>query len=371
MKEKKLLIMITNNINPYMYDISQILALPKGALYRFRYTERWIKEKTLQSQSKKALIVARDFNEAKLYPIRYAQVNKVEQFGFIRYIEFLIGNYFTYPPNQHDINHKVNEFNHKISDYLGSEYRNIPKDDMTPLVFFIEPFPEYYKAQEIEYETVEEYKQWSQILQLLGKMESYSKFSFLKVISLKSIAGIEYTCSKLKSGRRGYKISGGKTFILDVLQSLPYDPNTVEGIEKPYKIEMQTEEEVLPKIKSTNYIVGCYDLLHFIFKSNIFKKDVNSFFEIFDHQEIQRPGMLPINMPVTIEIGKLRRIVRWLRIIIFFPLLSTFILAESVAIWIKLDVNILRNVLVLGLALCAGGFREILARIPQISPKSE
>jgi len=29
-EQKNILILVTNNINPYMYDISQIFALPKG-----------------------------------------------------------------------------------------------------------------------------------------------------------------------------------------------------------------------------------------------------------------------------------------------------------------------------------------------------
>lgn len=368
MSEKDCLIMITNNINPYMYDISQILALPKGSLYRFRYTERWIKEKELLHQPQAGLVVARDFNNAKLYPIRYVDINKIDQFGFIRYIEFLIGNYFFYPSNQKDIDHKITDFNQIISDTLSDGYSNIPEADMTPLVFNIDDFYNNHNL-ESEFDKVEEYNQWSQILQILGKMKCYSNFSFLKLVSLRSIAGEEYTCIKLSGGRRGYEIPGGKTFTLDVLQSVPYDPSTAEVKKKTHKIELQTEEEVLPRIKSVNYAVGCYDLLHFTFKSNVFKNDVNSFFEIIDHQEALKPELLPINMPITVGIGTLRRVVRWLRVIIFVPLLAGFILAESFATWIHYDVNIIRNVLVLGLVLCAGGFREILAKVPSLGTK--
>lgn len=368
MNKKNILILVTNNINPYMYDISQILALPKESLYRFRYTERWIREKELLYQPQAGLVVARDYYNAKLYPIRYVTVNKIDQFGFITYIEFLIGNYFLYPSNQKDIDHKISDFNQIISDALGDGYSNIPEADMTPLVFNVDEFCND-NILDSEFSAVEDYNHWSQILQILGRMECYSNFSFLKLVTLKSIAGDEYKCKKLSGGRRGYLIPGGKTFVLDVLQSVPYDHNTAETKKKSYKIELQTEEEVLPRIKSANYVVGCYDLLHFIFKSNVFINDVNSFFEIVDHQEAKIPELLPINMPITVGIGKLRRIMRWLRVIISAPLLAGFVFAESIATWIHCDVNIIRNVLILGLALSAGGFREILAKVPNLGTK--
>ena len=74
--------MVTNNTRSYMYDVPLLLSLTEGFSYRFRYTERWIKEKNLKSKIK-AFIVMHDFNTAKLFPIRHAVVTKVVSFGFI------------------------------------------------------------------------------------------------------------------------------------------------------------------------------------------------------------------------------------------------------------------------------------------------
>lgn len=365
LEKNKWLIMVTNNTRPYMYDVPLLLSLPEGFSYRFRYTERWIKEKDLKSKIK-ALIVIRDFNTAKLFPIRHAVVTKVESFGFIRYIEFSVGKFVSYSRDIDNRQQKIENFTRRVMETLKSNYNNTPKKDMTPLVFLLDSL-ENFKDTESKYSETQEYEQWSNILQLLSNMECYSELSFLKIESLKSMSSDEYSCEKLKNEVVGYKVLGGKTYILNVLQSVPYNPITDEEFNKPHKIELQTEEEVLPRMKSINHVVGKYDLLHFIFKTEVFTKDIYTYLEIIDHQNVEPPGMLPIHLPLVVEIGKLRRVLRWLRMIAFIPLLFAFIFAGQLSAWLKCDVNFLRNILILGLVLSGGGFREILARMPQMS----
>ncbi|MBA7511971.1 hypothetical protein ES705_03970 [subsurface metagenome] len=365
LKEKKWLILVTNNIKPYMYDVPLVLALPEGFTYRFRYTVRWFNEKDLKSETE-ALIVVRDVNTAKLYPIRHATVEKIYPFGFIRYIEFSVRNFVPYSNDINECQQKIDNFAKKVEETLGDDYNNIPKTDMTPLVFLMNSLEDLGDS-ELTYSKNQENEQWCNILQLLSDMTCYSNLSFLKIESLKSISGDKYLCKKLKNKVMGYKVSGGNTYSLNVLQSVPYDPNTAEEFHIPHKIELQTEEEVLFRIKGINHVVGKYDLLHFIFKAGIFVNDIYTYLEIIDHQCVELPGMLPVHLPLVVEIGKLRKTLRWLRMAVFIPLLLVFIFAESVSASLKCDVNVLRNIVILALALCVGGFREILTKIPQIS----
>jgi len=359
------LVMITNNRSPYLYDIPLVLSLPKGFTYRFRYTERWLQEKNIKC-GVKALIVLRNYNTAKLYPIRNAIITKVEQFGPIRYIEFSVRNFVAYTEKSSECQQKIKEFTMKVKETLKKKYKNAGKTDMSPLVFLMEPLDRLGDT-ESEYTKKQEHEQWSSILKLLSKMRCYSDLSFLKIESLKTMRGDEYTCKKLKNDIMGYKIPGGKTYILHVLQSVPYDPSSREEFLKPHNVELQTEEEILYKMKSTNYIVGKYDYFHFIFKTGIFVNDIYSYLEIINHQSVKPPGMLPIQLSLVVEIGKLRRILRWFRMAAIIPLALVFVFANHISCLFQFDVNIIRNIAILGLALCIGGLREILARFPKIS----
>ena len=74
----KYIVFIANAIEPYGYEIVNVLAYPPGFKYRFRFDEEWVQDE-IKSQiadltDREAYIVLRDFDKAKLFPIRLCTI---------------------------------------------------------------------------------------------------------------------------------------------------------------------------------------------------------------------------------------------------------------------------------------------------------
>ena len=91
-----MIVMITNTIVPYCYDIAHILALPTDFPHRFRYLDKYIKLPSSIKDAKghKALIVLRNNKTADLIPIRCVLIEEILKVGEINYIEFRTQEYF-------------------------------------------------------------------------------------------------------------------------------------------------------------------------------------------------------------------------------------------------------------------------------------
>ncbi len=104
---------IVNSLDPYQYEIHNILALPIGSVFRFRYQDKWINKDCF---SKSLLIEGLEgyvfFNHSSkfydekdqaaapfsnYYPLRKLKYIKHEEVGSICYFECELLEYFSYP----------------------------------------------------------------------------------------------------------------------------------------------------------------------------------------------------------------------------------------------------------------------------------
>src|SRR5438552_3897021 len=88
-------VMITNTIVPYCYDIGHVLGLPKGFSHRFRYWENWVKLSghIRDIRGRDGVVVLRDFSTGELIPVRRVRFLDVESMGDVHYIEFGVDDY--------------------------------------------------------------------------------------------------------------------------------------------------------------------------------------------------------------------------------------------------------------------------------------
>ena len=85
-KHNKFVIIIVNTIPPYGYEINNIIGLPEGFPYRFRYRQWYIPEIPDPSQISDCagLIVLRNFETAKFIPVRKIRISNIRKVGDMR-----------------------------------------------------------------------------------------------------------------------------------------------------------------------------------------------------------------------------------------------------------------------------------------------
>lgn len=108
MTEPQLLFLFSSNIRPlYEQDVLDVLAAPSGAVYRFRYENRWIepdsRERWLNLGTDTEVLVhyslqqrAR-YHEPILIPIRRGGIRQTFAEGGTLFVEFALGDYVTLP----------------------------------------------------------------------------------------------------------------------------------------------------------------------------------------------------------------------------------------------------------------------------------
>jgi hypothetical protein len=95
------LIAVTGSDRPYVFDLPQVLSLPPGLEFRFRYRADWIDREVLDALSRTKGGLAGDdlwlfFHSRmtkRLLPLRRCKVVKLERLGPVYYLRFRVGEF--------------------------------------------------------------------------------------------------------------------------------------------------------------------------------------------------------------------------------------------------------------------------------------
>src|SRR3954463_2651088 len=109
MAKKEPLVAVTSTNRPYLYDTPNVLSLPVGTEFRFRYQGRWvdpaIRNCVLGSPKEldgaRLILVCHSQDTGHLIPLREAKVVRVEVLGPVTYVRFRAGAFLS-PPPQND-----------------------------------------------------------------------------------------------------------------------------------------------------------------------------------------------------------------------------------------------------------------------------
>lgn len=90
---KQTVLIIVNAIAPYCFELNNVLAMPTGFIYRFRYRRFWMP--TIADPNKLAglplLILLRIFESGELIPLREATIERISEVGDVVHIEYRLG----------------------------------------------------------------------------------------------------------------------------------------------------------------------------------------------------------------------------------------------------------------------------------------
>lgn len=347
-----MLVMITNSIQPYCYDIAHVLGLPINFKHRFRYRDRWVKlhENIGSLKSRPALLVLRDHDTGKLIPVRFVIIDTVVRVGDINYIDFRVQEY---APVE-----KLDEISIEIETWLASNtHANPPGQALSCLLF---------DAETIEVEGVvgssktDFYSEWSMLLERLGKLECYKDFGFIRIIKVVDVKQRVATASYDSSGEYSYKLRPNRLYFLEAIQHTPWNINVTEAISQPYDVELKAEINEIDVLRKIQRVVGKYDLLRFIFKTPEGYKNRNSFLELESKQEeLSTKFRLPaLFLPVRIEAPWSVRVIRWIRTTLEGLAILSVIASNPLSAWLGAEAEWVRVVALIVLVFVAGKWEE-------------
>lgn len=290
-----MLIMITNTIAPYCYDIAHVLGLPTYLSHRFRYRANRVKLTCTIEHiiGKETLIVLRNFDTGDFFPIRYAEIEDVLKVGDINYIEFCLESYFPIA--------QMESVSQQIAAALGKKgFENKGGKDLDCLLFEIGGG----KLGEARSKIKErEHEKWWDILRVIGDLECYKEFSFLKILHVRDSDGNSSMVTRDETGKHSFLLKPGCVYWLDVIQYIPWQIKKRESIESPYDVELKTETDQVTVLRKVQRVVGKYDLLRFIFKTPKGYAFKHTFLEVENKQrgELSKYGLPALFLPLRIQ----------------------------------------------------------------------
>ena len=355
-----MIVMITNTIQPYCYDIAHVLGLPTNFSHRFRYLAKYIKLsndiKSIKGQD--ALIVLRNYETSDLIPVRYVNVEDVLTVGEINYIEFRMLDYFPRAMMQ--------SASAIINGALEAKgFQNKRGEALECLVLELDGS---LIGETVKKRIGNEHEKWGDILKEIGSLDCYKDYSFLKILHIRDIKEIPAAVSQDVTRKYSFVLEPGHLYFLDVIQHVPWAIERGESIKIPYDVELKAETGEVVTLRKIQRVVGKYDLLRFIFKTPIGYKQRHTFLEVEDKQDSQsiKHGLPALFLPIRVEPPKWMKWVRWCRIILGFLAIIAVVASEPIARIISIGPDWIRSIALLLLILSTGKWDEaVLAFIEE------
>jgi len=92
---------VTGSQRPYIYDLPQVLSLPQGFEFRFRYRHQWIdgqlwdriRNRPESFEGQDLLLLFHSQEEKRIVPLRRASIVRIEELGALVFIRFRLGEF--------------------------------------------------------------------------------------------------------------------------------------------------------------------------------------------------------------------------------------------------------------------------------------
>jgi hypothetical protein len=260
---------IINSIDPYCWDINQILALPSGFSYRNRWREKWVntdlRDDITQIKNTKVLLILRDFEKDILIPIRWGIIQVAERIGDVFYFEYELGDLVKFDKDLGARNSQIDAFNREFRARHGDSHRGL-NQDIAPSVFLssIGATTQLISGDDLV--------AWGNVVDAVGEVSRYLNVEFLKIVKLSSRDGKN---SLVTRGR--YELLANTVYDMKVFQKIP---KPGEESVKPHDIELTTLPTQITILRGQQRAVGKYDMLRFIFKVGDLNPGESSFLDM-------------------------------------------------------------------------------------------
>jgi len=305
------LFLLTSTNEPYIHDVLDLLFLPSGIDYRFRYHRQWIPDEFQSDEKLKSLHGVEGFaihidtkkyeerlssEEPDVYeirefiPIRKVCIREAEFFGEFLWVSFTLGDWVYY---REEAKRGVPNEHHET---FRRATPQVSQGKVTKIFYEVEHFKVETIPDDFSGKSARTNSNWFRIVSHISKLEAHAvkQTIFMK---LWRIAEGGTTCiepAELPGGFTGYFLDSNKHYFVDVLQFLPYgSPKT------PIGFSVQTDSRIVRELKPQDTVQGKYDLLRMILQCKQVSRDENSFMRFLptdQHQHMMASNLIHIRV---------------------------------------------------------------------------
>lgn len=317
--ESKVFFLLSSTNDPYIRDILDVLFLPSGIEYRFRYNKQWVPDDLQKEENLKSLVDAYGFvvhidtethseelrhdtpdiyDIREFIPIRKVQIRDARFLGEFLWISFTLGDWVHYKEDgRAGVLNEHHEASKKVSPSKS-------RDKGMKLFYEVEQFEVGTIPDNFSGNSAVTNSNWFKIVSHVSKLEAHQtkQSVFLKLWRIAQ--GGKTECvepAKLPGGFTGYVLESGQHYFIDVMQFFPY-----KALETPFRFIVQTDSRVVGELKPDNIVQGKYDLLRMIVQCEQIGRDENSFMRFLAPD--QRQYMIASNL---VHIRVKRSLRRW------------------------------------------------------------
>ncbi len=265
-------VFIPNAIEPYGFEIVNILAYPDGFKYRFRFDEEWVHDKVKYNPEeligKTGYIILRDKDNAKFYPVRNCTVLSARKIGSTFYFEYELNDIVDYDSKEPLRKEQINNFNKDfMSFHSGDISNNTNGADMKPLVLLsnyeLDIKNRNYSGQSPE----RSFEQWGNIISSIKDIKYndkifYDDIEFIRIVDIEN-AGDNH--DKAKATDYAYQLLEGKDYIVRIFQNSVNRDTSNKAIRE---IKISVDEQYITPVRDAQRAVGKYDVLTFAIRTN-------------------------------------------------------------------------------------------------------
>jgi hypothetical protein len=313
-------IIIFNSIRPYAYEVNNILAVPDGFTYRFRFRHKWMP--TIESPSdlvgRRGLVLLRDFDNAKFVPLRRIQVSNILEVGEVSYIEYVLEDIIEFDSDEQIRKRQLDEFNERMKAAIIG-YENMPGENLEKLIFLYTDLA--YGIRDRHYQGLEQNRvlnSWGNLTQIISQMECFTDFDFLKVVQIIDSKGEMVPIvvrSYPNTGR--FQLRSSTIYRAHVFQRAFTHREGDSSVISRRQIAIKGEPGEVRTIQSTYSVAGKYDLYKYYFKTEPTPRTRNSSLYIEIHRD---DIILPnIDIPISVSPGRAQKLV-WAASVVGFTI---------------------------------------------------
>jgi hypothetical protein len=246
-------VMVTEiELQPYTFHNVPVLALPPLLTYRFRYTRKRFLTDSGAPQgllTMWGLLVLRDHTTNELIPVRECHVDSVDEQGDLIFLQLAFDRYVLYDDGLGEYSKALTEalarkgVRAEQDHFLERYVVEIPPEDLKTVRMQPWPRPADYAVA------------WQKLIEKLSKKRAFSGLRFFRIAGLFPVASDQaVSANRTDEAERGYTLSGGTTYEIDVVHRACDDPTP-----RPHEMGLYGSKEFFEFPKQTELVDGRYD----------------------------------------------------------------------------------------------------------------
>ena len=251
-----LLFFTSNARSRYIQDTLNIVALPEGVLYHFRYDEKWVnidQNQLSELKNKRILVVFADthlfdgnnrvqkeIEEYQYYPLRFGELFDTYKQGSIIHVYFKLGDFVDWTINTSD----QREDNDTVESFLKWHKDNLLKAGTPTTNIFLSKLETNYIEKP---QSADNSRAWETIVAVLERVNDYRHAIFYRIATLRKFKKSYFlriqqlfrrqtrdfepvdTSVQILPNSSGFVLESGRTYSLELTFYRPNSRNRIDG----------------------------------------------------------------------------------------------------------------------------------------------